>query len=60
MTPPKHPPIITTDLNQLETPGVVVEVDPETAADLGAFEDTAVTEDEAWEANADLGADHEQ
>lgn len=60
MTPPKHPPIITTDLSQLETPGVVVEVDPEMAADLGAFEDAAVTEEDAWEANADLGADHEQ
>ncbi len=39
------------------TPGVVVEVDAEAAEALGAFEETALPEATAWEANADLSAD---
>ena len=35
--------------------GVVVEVDAAEAESLGAFEETALTEAEAWESNADLG-----
>jgi type IV secretion system protein VirB1 len=38
-------------------PGVVVELDASEAEDLGAFEETALTEAEAWEANGDLDAD---
>ena len=40
--------------------GVVVEVDAAEAERLGAFEETALTEAEAWESNADLDdeADH--
>ena len=38
----------------LLVPGVVVELDAREAEDLGAFEETALTEAEAWEANADL------
>lgn len=43
-------PLITTDLDAFGTPGVVVEVDPETAAELGAFEETALSEEDAWDA----------
>jgi len=32
----------------------VVELDPYEADDIGAFEETALTEGEAWEANVDL------
>jgi len=35
-------------------PGVVVELDAREAEELGAFEETALTDAEAWEANADL------
>jgi hypothetical protein len=35
-------------------PGVVVELDPHQAERLGAFEEDALDEATAWEANADL------
>lgn len=41
-------------LADLLVPGVVVELDAREAEDLGAFEETALTEADAWEANADL------
>src|SRR5271167_3469475 len=37
--------------------GVVVELDAGEAEALGAFEETAVTEADAWDANADLEPD---
>jgi len=37
----------------------MVEVDAETAARMGAFEETALTEADAWEANADIVPDGE-
>jgi|HubBroStandDraft_2_1064218.scaffolds.fasta_scaffold1410885_2 hypothetical protein len=46
-----------TTLNDLLVPGVVVELDAGEAEDLGAFEETALTAADAWEANADLDAD---
>ena len=49
--------VISTTLNDLLVPGVVVELDAHEAEDLGAFEETALTEAEAWEANADLDTD---
>ena len=41
----------------LITPGVVIELDAAEAESLGAFAETALAEDEAWEANADLAPD---
>ena len=38
-------------------PGVVVELDAREAEELGAFEETALTEADAWDANADLDTD---
>jgi hypothetical protein len=35
-------------------PGVIVELDAAAAEDLGAFEDSALTEVDAWESNMDL------
>ncbi len=46
-------PIYSQDLNDLEIPGVIVCVDPETAEDMGAFEETALSEADAWESNCD-------
>ncbi len=46
--------IVSTTPDDLLIPGVVVELDAREAEDLGAFEETALTEAEAWEANADL------
>ncbi len=52
--PPPKPCRLSNDPADLLTPGVVIEVDPETAAELGAFEEEALTEADAWEANGDL------
>ncbi len=41
----------------LATPGVVVELDAAEAESLGAFEETALSEADAWEANADLASE---
>jgi hypothetical protein len=46
--------IISHTFADLLVPGVVVELDAREAEDLGAFEETALTDAEAWEANADL------
>jgi hypothetical protein len=54
---PTTPAIISTTLENLLVPGVVVELDAREAEDFGAFEETALTEAEAWEANADLDTD---
>lgn len=48
------PPILSGSIADLTTPGVVVEVDASEAESLGAFEETALTEAEAWDANGDL------
>ncbi|WP_277594470.1 hypothetical protein [Pseudomonas chlororaphis] len=45
---------MTHDLSALMAAGVVVEVDPDVAEAMGAFEETALTEAEAWESNADI------
>lgn len=50
----KYEPIVTTDLQESNTAGVVVEVEPEKADYLGAFEESALTTNEAWESNVDL------
>jgi hypothetical protein len=47
-------PALSGSIADLTTPGVVVEVDAAEAESLGAFEETALTEAEAWDANADL------
>ena len=60
MTPNKRLPepadgaLLSDDIADLLVPGVVVEVDAAEAESLGAFEETALTEAEAWDSNADL------
>jgi hypothetical protein len=46
--------IVSSSPEDLLIPGVVVELDASEADDIGAFEENALTEAEAWEANADL------
>ena len=46
--------LLSDDLADLLVPGVVVELDAHEAERLGAFEETALTEADAWDANADL------
>lgn len=56
-------PLLSTRLADLTTPGVAVELSPDEADAFGAFAETALSEADAWEANADLplahGADDE-
>lgn len=52
----QHRPIVSTDYADLATPGVVVELLPHEADDLGAFIEDALSPAEAWDANADVGA----
>ena len=44
-------PIVSSNLEDLDTPGVIVEVDPEEADLMGAFEETALSEEAAWLSN---------
>ncbi len=46
--------LLSDDIGDLTTPGVVVELDAGEAESLGAFEETALSEADAWQANADL------
>ena len=63
MNPDRKPPdpaagaLLSDDIANILVPGVVVEVDAAEAESLGAFEETALTEAEAWDANADLETD---
>ena len=50
-------PVISRAQADAGTPGVQVEYTAEEAARNGAFEETALSEEEAWAANADLAAD---
>lgn len=52
----RHSPLVSTDLGDLVTPGVMVEMDAGEAQDLGAFEETALSLEDAWDANDDVGA----
>ena len=47
--------MLSDNLADLMLPGVVVEVDAAEAESLGAFAETALSEADAWDANADLG-----
>lgn len=58
LRPTVQMPIISENLDDLLTPGVIVEVDPDVAEDLGAFLETALSEEDAWESNIDLDPEH--
>lgn len=47
-------PLLSTRLADLTTPGVTVELSPDEADAFGAFAESALSEADAWEANADL------
>lgn len=46
--------LLSDDYRDLMTPGVVVELDAGEAESLGAFEETALSEADAWKANTDV------
>ena len=50
-------PILSNHLDDLDTPGVMVVVDPDEAESLGAFHETALSEEDAWASNLDMGDD---
>jgi hypothetical protein len=50
-------PKISKNISDLETPGVVVEMTEAEAISYGAFVETAVTEEEADDANMDLNGE---
>ena len=60
MSPSNDPVVVSRNLIDLTSPRVVVEIDAEQAEPLGAFEEDALTQEDAWAANADLGmeSDH--
>jgi hypothetical protein len=49
--------VLSDNITDLLIPGVMVELDTAEAEALGAFEEIALTEADAWEANADLETD---
>jgi len=49
--------LLSDDLADFGTPGVVVVLDAGEAEQLGAFEETALTEADAWESGLDLETD---
>lgn len=53
---PKPPttPTISQDLGDLMRPGIMVEIDKADIERLGLVEETALSEDDAWESNADV------
>ena len=46
-------PVMSESLDDFLIPGVVIELDPDEADRLGAFEEHALTADDAWDANLD-------
>jgi type IV secretion system protein VirB1 len=51
-------PVVSTTSKDAGTPGVQVEYSAEEAEAFGAFEETALSEADAWESNADAGIDN--
>lgn len=45
--------MLSDDMTDFMTPGVVIVVDAEEAESLGAFKETALSEEDAWESNFD-------
>jgi type IV secretion system protein VirB1 len=54
ITPQPQTPVLSSSLDDLLIPGVMVEVDADVADEHGAFEEHALSEAEAWDANGDL------
>lgn len=54
---PRVDPVISRSLSDGGTPGVQIEHSPEEAERLGYFHEQALSEEDAWAANADIGRD---
>ena len=59
MSPSNDPVVVSRNLGDLTSPRVVVEVDAEQAEPLGAFQEDALTHEDACAANADLGMEND-
>ena len=46
--------LVSRDMADALAPGVAVEMEPEVAEEAGAFEETAIDAQAAWDANPDL------
>lgn len=57
--PPRVDPVVSTSPEDADTPGVQVEHTADEAEASGAFRETALSEAEAWDSNADLTVDPE-
>ncbi len=55
--PARRDPLVSRSSDDLPMPGVVVEVTPEEARAMGAFDETALSAEDAWESNADVGTE---
>jgi hypothetical protein len=52
-SPRQRKPLVTPDPAGFGLPGAVLVVDPDEADELGAFPETALTPEDAWESNSD-------
>ena len=52
-------PVVSKSQDDAQTPGVQVEHTADQAEENGAFRETAMSEADAWESNADIAADDE-
>lgn len=50
----KTVPVVSRDFADADTPGVQIQTDAAEAERLGATEETALSLDDAWDANADI------
>lgn len=51
-----QPPVLSQTIKDLDVPGVLVEVDPDLADAMGAFEETALSLDDAMASQLDMVA----
>lgn len=51
-----EPPIVSRTIDDIDTPGVVVEVDQDEAEQWGAFTEDAIDFDAALESNVEVGS----
>lgn len=50
----RRDPVLSRDVDDATLPGVVIEVTPNNSVVLGAFTESALSEEDAWESNVDL------
>jgi len=51
----QHDPRLVTDVREARTPGAVIVLSPAEAEAMGAIQEHAISEEDAWDANAEIG-----